>query len=129
MGWQKVLDVLVPGNRSWARHAPVLALGIAQHKFERNGKDNKAALHDLGAASANLTFEATARGLTVHQMAGIEPDRAREAFGIPASMEAVTALAIGYPGGGEGLDETLAARDGRPRVRKPLVDLLLYGTL
>jgi len=64
--WQRVHDALVEANQVWAQNAPVLALGLAEHNFEYNGKPNKAAVHDLGAASANLTFEATARRLVVH---------------------------------------------------------------
>jgi len=128
-GWQRILESLVPANQAWAQHAPVLALGVAERRFEKNGKENKAAQHDLGAASAQLTIEATARGIAVHQMTGIDPDRARAAFDIPDSMEALTALAIGYPGEPEGIDPEYAARDRRPRVRKTLDELLLYGEL
>ena len=55
--------------------------------FEYNGKPYKAASHDLGAASAFLTLEATARVLLVHQMIGIDPDKARGLFGIEGSRE------------------------------------------
>ena len=78
--WEQVLECLVEGNQAWAQHAPVLGLGLTRKTFERNGKDNPAARHDLGAASANLTVEAVARGLQVHQMLGIVPDRAIELF-------------------------------------------------
>ncbi|RMH21771.1 MAG: nitroreductase, partial [Gammaproteobacteria bacterium] len=96
--WQKVFDCLVEGNQPWAKNAPVLALGLVEHLFEHNGKPNKAATHDLGAASAFLTVEATARGLVVHQMIGIEPEKARETFQLPEHIEPFTGLAIGYPG-------------------------------
>jgi hypothetical protein len=43
----------------------VLALGIVSLKFAKNGKDNRAAVHDLGLAAGNLVVEATARGLRV----------------------------------------------------------------
>ena len=42
---------------------PVLALGLIERVYSRNGKPNTAAAHDLGAASAALTYEATARGM------------------------------------------------------------------
>lgn len=127
--WDQVFDVLVEGNRPWATNAPVLALGLAEHNFEHNGQPNKAALHDLGAASASLTFEATARGLVVHQMIGIDPDKARTAFNLPPSIEPLTGLAIGYAGGADVVDETYAKRDDRPRERKSLEDLILHGSL
>lgn len=127
--WDQVFDTLVEGNKGWAKNAPVLVLGIVEHVFEYNGKTNKAAIHDLGAASAFLTLEATARGLIVHQMIGIEPDKAKETFGLTDTQEAFTALAIGYPGKPEDLEETFAQRDSKPRERKALADIILSGGL
>jgi nitroreductase len=119
-GFERLLGCLVEANQVWARHAPVLALGVASLRFERNGRTNRLAAHDLGLASAHLTFEATSRGLHVHQMAGILPDRARELYGIPADFEPLTALALGYRGSPGGLPENLRARDAAPRSRRPL---------
>lgn len=103
------------------------ALGLAERSFAHNGKDNKAAFHDLGAASASLSFEATARGLDVHKMIGIEPDKAREEFAIPESVEPFTGLAIGYDGTGAGLPQASAERDMRARERRSLDEILLCG--
>ncbi len=127
--WDKLYDVLVEGNQPWAANAPVLALGIVEHNFEYNDKPNKGATHDLGAASALLTVEATARGLVVHQMIGIEPERAHAAFGLGDSQEAFTALAIGYAGSAEHIPEAYAERDEKPRMRKPLSDIIIAGGL
>ena len=127
--WEQVLSVLVEGNQPWAKNAPVLALGVVEHHFEYNDKDNKAAVHDLGAASASLTFEATARGLFVHQMIGIEPDIAREVFDLSGSLEPLTGLAIGYVGDASVVSRDYAERDTNDRERKPLDDLIIRGTL
>jgi uncharacterized iron-regulated protein len=79
--WERIHDqVLVEGNQAWTGHAPVLALGIVRSAYEHNDKPNGTAEHDLGAASASLTLEATARGLVVHQMGGILPDVAADLF-------------------------------------------------
>jgi len=120
----RLLSCLVAPNQLWARHAPVLALGVATLRFRRNGKPNPAAIHDLGLAAGNLLFEATTRGLSVHQMIGILPDRARELYAIPEEAEAVTGLAIGYPGDPERLPENLRPRDLAPRTRKPLAEIV-----
>lgn len=125
--FQQLLSCLVEGNQVWAQLAPVLVLGITSLKFSRNGKDNKAAIHDLGLASGNLSVEATARGLFVHQMIGILPDKAREIYEIPADHEAWTALAIGYQGDPTNLSESLGARDLAPRQRKPLSEFVFSG--
>jgi nitroreductase len=76
----KVVSVLVPANVTWAQHAPVLALAVAKLAFEKSGAPNRNAQYDVGAASAWLTAEATSRGLFVHQMAGFDPDKARQVF-------------------------------------------------
>lgn len=125
--WEKIQSVLLEGNQPWAANAPVLALGVVQHNFEYNGKPNKAASHDLGAASAYLTLEATARGLVVHQMIGIDPDKAREVFGIDGSLEPLTALAIGYEGSAADVAATFAERDQKPRERIPTDTFILAG--
>jgi nitroreductase len=123
-----ILSCLVEANQVWARHAPVLAIGVVSLRFARNGKPNKAAVHDLGAASASLTFEATARGLTVHQMIGIVPERVRELFAVPEEYEPYTGLAIGYPGDPDSADEKMRQRDLAPRSRKALCELVFAGS-
>ena len=95
--------------------------------LSRTGKDNRAAIHDLGLAAGNLLVEATARGLHVHQMIGILPDKAREVFGIPAGWEAWTGIAVGYLGDPASLPDNLKQRDGMPRQRKPLSEFVLSG--
>jgi nitroreductase len=124
--YDQVLSCLVDGNQLWAKRAPVLALGIVSLRFALNGKDNRAAVHDLGLASGNLVVEATTRGIFVHQMIGILPDKARQVFGIPDGYEAWTGLAIGYRADPATLPDALKPRDLTPRQRKPL-DEFVYG--
>ncbi len=124
----KLLSCLVEANQVWARHAGALALGVAMRSFSRNGKPNRAAEHDLGLASGNLCAEATARGLSVHQMIGILPERARELYAIPAEAEPLTALAIGHAGENPALSEAMQQRDREPRARKRLPDFVFSGS-
>jgi nitroreductase len=119
-----LLSCLVEGNQEWAKAAPVLALGCTSLNFALNGQPNAAALHDLGLASATLTVEATARGLFVHQMIGILPDRARELYRIPDEFLPLTALAVGYAGSPDDLPETLRNRDLAQRRRNPLSEFV-----
>ena len=125
--FQRLLSCLVDANQVWAKAAPVLALGVVSLKFARNAKDNRAAVHDLGLASGNLVLEATVRGLFVHQMIGILPDRAREIYGIHEGYEAWTGLAIGYRGDPTNLPEPLRERERTPRQRKPLHEFVFNG--
>ena len=123
----RLLSCLVEGNQEWAQAAPALAIGCASLKFARNGKPNAAAIHDLGQASANLTMEATARGLFVHQMIGILPDRVRELYGVPEDVQPLTGVAIGYLGDSLALPEKTKERDLAPRQRKPLAEFVFSG--
>jgi nitroreductase len=125
--FDRLLSCLVDGNQAWARGAPVLALGCTVLTFALNGKPNAAAVHDLGLASASLTLEATARGLFVHQMIGIVPDRARELYRIPEGIEPKTGLAIGYAADPDTLPEKLRGRDLAPRTRRPLAEFVFGG--
>lgn len=125
--WQNIYDILLDGNKPWAQYAPVLVLGIAETVFEYNGKPNKAAYHDLGAASASLSLEATARDLSVHQMIGIDPEKAHSVFALSETSEAFTALAIGYAGENAALDDEFRIREQRPRERKAFSEIILKG--
>jgi len=124
----KMLGVLVEFNAGWAKNAPVLALSIAHLKTQRDGKLNRVALHDVGSATAQLTFEANAHGLLVHQMAGFDADKARQTFAIPPDWEPVAAIAIGYPGNPDSLPDKLRERELAPRVRKPLSEFVMSGS-
>lgn len=119
-GYERLLGCLMPANQAWAKAAPVLALSVAKSTFTRNDNPNRVAVHDVGAASATLTFEATARGLVVHQMAGVDLDHARTVCGVPDGYDIVAALAIGYVAAPDDVPEDLRKRDANPRTRKPL---------
>ena len=125
--FSQLLSCLVEGNQVWARNAPVLVLGIARLNFARNDKPNRAAIHDLGLAAGNLVIEATARGLSVHQMIGILPDRAREIYEIPQGYEPMTGMAIGYLGDPSRLPGNLKERDLTRRSRKTLREFVFSG--
>lgn len=122
--YEKVLSCLVEANQAWANAAPVLAIGCTSLVFKLNGKPNSAAIHDLGLAAGNLCAEATARGLLVHQMIGILPDKAREIFRIPEGVQPLTGLAIGYAADPSAMSEKLRERDLAPRTRKPLAQFV-----
>ena len=126
--FSQLLSCLVEGNQVWARNAPVLAMGVARLNFTRNNKPNRAAIHDLGLAAGHLVIEASARGLVVHQMIGILPDRAREVYKIPEGYEPMTGIAIGYVGDPDRLPDHLKERDLAPRSRKPLREFVFSGT-
>lgn len=126
--FEKVLGTLVEFNAGWAKNAPVLAIAVARLAFAKNNAPNRMAQYDTGAATALLSVEATAHGLAVHQMAGFDPQKARQTFAIPAEWEAVAALAIGYPGNPDTLPQPLKDRELAPRTRKPISEFVMTGS-
>jgi nitroreductase len=125
--FERLLSCLAEGNQEWARNAPILMLSVAKLHFERNGKENRHAFHDVGAASAELALQATANGLFIHQMAGFDVPKAQEIYGIPEGYEPVAAIALGYLGDPNTLSERLLQREQAPRTRKPLEQFVFSG--
>ncbi|SDY51853.1 nitroreductase family protein [Hymenobacter psychrophilus] len=126
--FRQLFDCLLPGNQPWARHAPVLVLALAKTTFS-NDTPNAAALHDLGMANSHLILEATALGLHGHFMGGFDADKAREAFGLPANLQPVVIMALGYLGRAEQLDEPFLSREQAPRQRRSVAAFAFPGQL
>jgi len=125
--FEKSLGVLVEFNANWARKAPVLVIAVAELAFAKNNAPNRNAQYDVGAASLQLSLEATARGLVVHQMAGFDPETAREAYNIPQGWEPIAAMALGYPGDASSLPEPYRSREKAPRTRKRIREFVMSG--
>jgi nitroreductase len=125
--FDRIVSCLSEGNVPWASRAPVLMLSIAKTVFQRNGRPNRHAFHDVGLSISNLIVQATTLGLFVHQMAGFDPERARQLFEIPAEHEAVAAVALGYPGPVDSLPAPLQERQRAARSRKPLTETVFRG--
>lgn len=126
--YEKLFSCLVEANQKWAKYAPVLMISIAKLDFERNGKPNRHAFHDVGLALGNLTLQAQELGLFLHQMAGFDVEKAQEIYQIPQNCEPVAAIALGYPGNVEQLEEDLKERQLSPRNRKPLEEFVFHDT-
>lgn len=123
----KLFACLSANNQAWAGRAAVLILGVARTHFAANGNPNRHAAYDLGQATANLAAQAAADGLQVHQMAGFDAAKAREAFGIPEGFDPLVMVALGHPGPAAALPEALAARETAPRTRKPIGEFVHLG--
>jgi len=118
--YDRLLHCLNEYNRTWAQNAPVLLMSFLRTTFTKNDTPNRCAKHDVGAASAALTFQATAMGLYVHQMAGILPDAARETYDVPDTFEPMAGLAVGYLGDPDMLPDGMQDSETARRTRKPL---------
>ena len=121
--FEKLGNCLNRGN-AWAKQAPVLALSVAALNFARNGSPNRHAWHDVGLAMGNLSIQATSLGISVHQMGGFSPEKARELLAIPDTHAPVAMIALGYAGDPETLAEDLRQSELAPRQRKPLIQFV-----
>lgn len=116
---KRIVSALAGFNKEWAPNAPVLILGTA-NTLNARGAVNAYALYDLGAASAYLTLEATAIGLTAHQMGGFDHAAIRKALDIPDSYALGSVIALGYQGEPAALtNPQMLAQETAPRQRKP----------
>lgn len=116
----RLFECLSERNRQWAHRAPVLVLVVARLHYGTTGTPNKHAWYDVGQSVAHLTVQATALGLSVHQMGGFNTEKARELFSIPDGFAPVIILAIGYADTPDALPHDLREREEAPRTRKPL---------
>ena len=126
--YERLLQCLNEKNQRWAQHAPVLMLTAARRRFSHSGRENRHAWHDVGLAMGSLLAQATELDLYVHQIAGIRPERAREAFGIPEAFEPVVGVAVGYVGEPAMLSEKRRKQEVRERRRRPLNETVFSGS-
>jgi nitroreductase len=119
-----LFDCLNEWNQAWVHSAPALIMTLVRTHFEKNGRQNRWALHDLVLAVGNLTAQASALDLYVHSMGGFSIEKARELFRLPSDVEPVTMIAAGYLGDPEQLPDSLKVRELAQQQRKPLEELI-----
>jgi len=118
-------DCLMIGNQPWAKDAAAMVLCTAKKTFEKNGKDNRHAMHDTGMANAFLMLQATQMGIYGHIMGGYDPDKIRKTFQLPDDEEDVCIIALGFLGSPEQLEEPFRTREVTPRSRRAVEDFVL----
>lgn len=118
--YEKAFSTVVPFNQNWAQDAQVLIIVLYSKNFIKNGKENRWAGYDTGAAVQSLSLQATYLGLITHQIGGFDPVQIRELFEIDEGMEPISIIALGYP----------SEHEVRPeRKRKPLSSNFYKGSL
>jgi nitroreductase len=122
--WHERLGGFLHEGNAWARRAPVLVASAHRTVLTRNGKPNRVAARDLGAAEENLCLQAFASGLVVHQMAGFDRERLAAELLPDEDHAPCCMIAIGYPGDPALLSEKLREREGRERRREPLSEFV-----
>lgn len=126
--WQQAFGTLVEKNKQWAKNAPLLILSVAMEHFNHNGKPNRWAMYDTGAASASLCLQATALGLCVHQMGGFDADLARKVFQLPGNCQPMAMMAVGYQADVGVLGDDFKAAELAERARVALNERFYAGS-
>lgn len=113
-------EALSRGN-SWAKQAPLLVFGFSKAELDcETGDGRKYFLFDLGMATQLLILQATELNLIARPMAGFSPEIVLRNFDVPDNLNPHVALAIGYEGDLNLLNEKLQKMSTATRKRNPL---------
>src|ERR1700752_1410903 len=124
--WPVFLDLLVEGNRAWAKDAAALLVFVSKTTFDFNGETYPTHSFDTGAAWENLALQAMLKGYVAHGMQGFDYERARTELGIPEGYRVEAMAPVGRPGRTEALPEQYRAREA-PSPRKKLAEVVREG--
>jgi nitroreductase len=119
-GFEQLWNCLAPGNQPWTKDAAVLLVAMKRNTFQKNGKPNPWAEHDLGLANAQLLLQAAHRDIYGHMMAGFDKDKVNDLLSLDETVEPVCMMALGYLGEAEALEEPYKTRELTPRTRLPI---------
>lgn len=120
-------SLLLPKNREWAADASLTGYIFAQRNFTRNGKPNRWASFDAGAAWMALTLQARMYGLYTHGMAGIDRSEVYKALKVPEDeYEVMCGFVIGIIDNPDNLTDQTRSREV-PSARKKLGETWIRG--
>ncbi len=125
--WDNVFETLVDFNQKWARLAPVLAISIGKKMSSKSNRPNKSFTYDVGQSLAYITFQAMQEDIYVHQMGGLDTEKAAELFNVPEDYQVITAFAMGYKGEPELLEDNFEEMEKAKRQRIELKEILFEG--
>ena len=124
--WQTFLDLLVEGNKTWAKNAAVLVVFISRKTFDYNDEPSITHSYDTGAAWENFALQGFQQGFVVHGIEGFDYERARKELRIPEEFQVEAMAAVGRPGRKELLPEKLRTRES-PNDRRKLSESIFEG--
>ncbi len=124
--WNVFFNLLLEGNKVWAKNAAVLVVVISRKNFEYNEKPSITHQFDAGAAWENLALEASTRGIVTHGMQGFDYEKTREQLRIPSNYNIMAMIAIGIKGPPENLPTNLQEKEF-PNHRKELSEIVMEG--
>jgi nitroreductase len=105
------------GTAGWAAKAPVLIVAClrADAAWVRKYDGKRHGDVDMGIAMEHLALAAAAEGLGTCWICAFDPQTVRTALELPAELEPVVLMPLGYP-----------AQEPPPRSRKPLADIVTW---
>ena len=119
--YNKAFDCLGEWNQNWSKTAPVLVAAIANTKFRQNGKFNRWAEYDTGAATMAFYTQAISMGVMTHPMGGFDSDKLKSTFGISDDFVPMSMIAVGYQSEDISvIDEQYHDGETKPRERLDL---------
>lgn len=124
--YKRIFAHVAAHNQRWAGRAPLLLVG-AHLTRSPQGRELSNAAYDLGQAVAHLSVQATALGLSVHQMSGFDAGALLSDLGLPDDIRLKVVVAVGRLGDADSLPDDLRTRESAPRERHPIATLLLPG--
>src|SRR5437588_9542432 len=124
--WPRFLELLVEGNKSWAKNVALLVLFVSRTTFEYNGEPSITHSFDTGAAWENFALQGFRQGLVVHGMEGFDYERARVELRIPDEFQVEAMAAVGKSAPKEVLPEKLQTRE-RPNDRRTVTESIPEG--
>jgi nitroreductase len=125
--WELFFNLLLEGNKVWAKNAAVLVVFISRKNFEYNEKPAITHQFDAGAAWENLALEDSIRGIVTHGMQGFNYEKAREQLRISSNFDIMAMIAIGIKGPPDNLPPNLQEKEF-PNDRKELSKIVMEGT-
>lgn len=123
--WAGFLELLVPFNIGWARHAAALVF-VLSDRVDQAGAPSPTHSLDTGAAWVQLALQATRSGYHARGMAGIDFERARRHLRVPDRFALEMAIAVGRRGPAELLPAELRDEE-RPTPRRPVAEIAFPG--
>ena len=130
--WGPLLDLLVPFNRDWAKHAAALVFAVSKTKSlsPKTGEEHPSPTHsfDTGAACAFMVLQALKLGWHAHGMIGFDREHASAILSLPPGVVTEAVFAIGRLGNASQLSEALRSRE-KPSDRLNLTELVFEGHL
>jgi len=124
--WPLFLDLLVEGNKAWARQAAALVLFVSKRINDVTGAPSVTHSFDTGAAWAIFALQAHLRGYAAHGMQGFDYARAQRDLKIPEEFRVEAMAAVGRPAAKELLPPRLEARES-PSGRRKLSEIACEG--